>query len=371
MRTSRLALVPFLLLSAGFSTTQAGKLQATTELPTPWNFAVAGDSRNCGDVIMPAIAAGVAEDHATFYWHLGDLRKISGRDQDFMQLAKLQGNSPSIDEYREQAWKDFQANQLARFGSIPFFLGIGNHETVPPRTKAEFLTVFADLLNAPEIKRQRLKDDPKDDHIKTYYHWVRDGIDFINLDNSTNSTFDEQQLKWFEDVVHRDSSDKSIHTLAVGMHEALPESISEGHSMNESEEGTRSGRQVYNDLLKLQNASHKKVYVLASHSHYFMDGIFNTEYWRRHGGILPGWIIGTAGAERYPLPRDSDHAKAAQTNVYGYLLATVNPAGESGNIKFEFREISQDQIPPDVVQRFTPSFVEDCFKDNRRTNDIF
>ena len=39
--------------------------------------------------------------------------------------------------------------------------------------------------------------------------------------------------------------------------------------------GTRAqmGRQVYLDLLKIQNEGHKTVYVLASHSHYFMDGI--------------------------------------------------------------------------------------------------
>jgi len=37
---------------------------------------------------------------------------------------------------------------------------------------------------------------------------------------------------------------------------------------------------VYADLLRAQNDSHKRVYVLASHSHYYMDGIFNTEYWK-------------------------------------------------------------------------------------------
>ena len=64
------------------------------------------------------------------------------------------------------------------------------------------------------------------------------------------------------------------------MHEALPESISAGHSMNESPTGTESGRRVYADLLRAQNEAHKHVYVLASHSHYYMDGIFNTDYWK-------------------------------------------------------------------------------------------
>ena len=41
-------------------------------------------------------------------------------------------------------------------------------------------------------------------------------------------------------------------------------------------------------LLKMQNDAHKTVYVLASHSHYFMEGIFNTPYWKANGGILAG-----------------------------------------------------------------------------------
>src|ERR1700733_10752572 len=46
-----------------------------------WKFAVSGDSRNCGDIVMPAIAAGVRQSGAQFYWHLGELRKISGVDE--------------------------------------------------------------------------------------------------------------------------------------------------------------------------------------------------------------------------------------------------------------------------------------------------
>lgn len=98
--------------------------------------------------------------------------------------------------------------------------------------------------------------------------------------------------------------------------------------MNESAAGVESGRRVYQLLLKMQRDAHTTVYVLASHSHYFMDGTFNTAYWKSNGGVLPGWIIGTAGAELYPLPPAAGDAKAAKTNVYGYLVATVNPAGD-------------------------------------------
>jgi hypothetical protein len=61
-------------------------------------------------------------------------------------------------------------------------LGIGNHETIPPKTRDEFVVTFADWLNSPEIREQRLKDDPHDHKVRTYYHWIRDGVDFVNLD---------------------------------------------------------------------------------------------------------------------------------------------------------------------------------------------
>ena len=110
---------------------------------------------------------------------------------------------------------------------------------------------------------------------------------------------------WFERVLAKDLANPEIKTIVAGMHKALPESISAGHSMNESPTGTESGRRVYADLLRARDEAHKHVYVLASHSHYFMDGIFNTDYWKQHGGVLPGWIVGTGGAVRYPLPPGS------------------------------------------------------------------
>jgi hypothetical protein len=333
-----------------------------------WSFAASGDSRNCGDVVMSAIAAGVIHDQALFYWHLGDLRKISAPDEDFRQLKMVQGKAFTIDDYEKEAWTNFIDNQIAAFGTLPFFLGIGNHETIPPKTRAEFVQTFAKWLDTPELHEQKKKDDAANaETITTYYHWIRDGIDFINLDNASHEEFDAAQMKWFEGVIAKDRGDESVRTLVVGMHEALPESISADHSMDEWELGQRSGRDVYQDLLKFQNGAHKRVYVLASHSHFFMDGTFNTEYWRTHGGVLPGWIVGTAGAQRYPLPADYKDAKEAKTNVYGYLLGTVNPAGEpAGSIRFDFKQLDEDKIPAEVVNRFTAPFVHDCYTGNRR-----
>ena len=281
---------------------------------------------------MPTIAEGVSRNRAEFYWHLGDLRAIYDFDQDFKQLASGQPKPLSIIDYENQAWNDFIENQIAPFGTMAFFLGIGNHETTPPKTRADFLIQFADWLDSPVLREQRLKDDPKDHKLHTYYHWVERGIDFINLDNATHDQFDAEQMKWVEALLARDTGDPTIRTVIVGMHAALPDSISSGHSMNEWTEGAASGRRVYQDLLRLRNESHKKVYVLASHSHFFMDGIFNTDHWRTNGGVLPGWIVGTAGAVRYPQPPNHSDAKNYKEYVYGYLLATAGAV--DGSVKF-------------------------------------
>jgi hypothetical protein len=335
-----------------------------------WYFAVSGDSRNCGDVVMPAIAADAINHGVAFYWHLGDLRAIYGPDQDFVQERKRAGESTDLAEYEQDAWNDFVANQIKPWGSTAFYLGIGNHETVPPKSRAAFVKQFQEYLDRPELREQRKQDNPPPAQ-PTYYHWVRDSIDFIYLDNATGNEFDPSQIQWVKGVLDRDRTDRQIRTVVVGMHEALPESISFNHSMNESPAGTESGRRVYQMLLELRDAGHKNVYVLASHSHYFMDGIFNTAYWKANGGVLPGWIVGTAGAERYPLPPAAGDAKAAKTNVYGYLLATVNPPGEGpGTIRFDFKELSEKNIPQEVVQRFTKPFVHECFVGNRRKMPI-
>jgi hypothetical protein len=316
---------------------------------------------------MPAIAADAKKHNAAFYWQLGDLRRTSGPDEDFIAEKSHEGKPTDLAEYEKDEWDDFIQNQIQPWGDVPYYLGIGNHEVTSPKSRAAFVEKFHAYLDRPDVREQRLKDNRKDEEPHTYYHWMRDGIDFIFLDNATEDEFDPVQMTWIRDILKRDRNDDSIRTIVVGMHKALPESISINHSMNESPAGTESGRQVYEMLLKLQDNAHKLVYVLASHSHYFMDGTFNTPYWKEHGGVLPGWIIGTAGAQRYPLPPAAGDAKEAKTNVYGYLLASVNPSGDPpGTIKFKFEEIKEGEIPNDVVQRFTQATVHECFIGNRR-----
>jgi len=349
-----------------------GALPALAQSATPaspqqtWTFAVSGDSRNCGDVVMPAIAAGALARHVSFYWHLGDLRKSHDFDEDMQHEPAYRARPMSILEYHSGEWDDFIANQIEPFGSTPFFVGIGNHELIPPKTREEFVAQFADWLDAPPLKEQRLKDDPHDHMLKTYFHWIDRGVDFIYLDNASKDQFDVAQLKWFKGILDRDLADPAVRTLVVGMHRALPESISFGHSMNESAQGTESGHSVYGALLRARADGHKNVYVLASHSHFFIDGTFDTEYWRTHGGVLPGWIVGTAGAVRYPLPGGAKDARAAETNVYGYLLGTVAP---DATVAFEFKRVTQADVPAYVSERFTPEFVRWCFEKNSEAGE--
>lgn len=324
-----------------------------------WNFAVSGDSRNCGDLVVPSLAAQIEKENAQFYWHLGDFRAIYAIDEDIAHRAT--GSHPaSLDEYHEMAWQDAITNQLESFGDLPVYAGIGNHETIPPKTRAEFIQAFAKYLNAPAIADQRKQDgDPATP--KTWYHWRQQGVDFIYLDNASDDEFDPSQLGWFHKILNADQQDASVKSIVVAMHAALPNSLAAGHSMNNWKTGESSGDRVYQSLLDFRNQSKKNVYVLASHSHFYMKGIFDTDYWKSNGGVLPGWIIGTAGAHRYKLPPDAGKAAEAKTNVYGYLLATVK---DDGSIDFKFKELKESQVPADIVSKFGRPLVHECFVGN-------
>ncbi|HXQ98582.1 MAG TPA: hypothetical protein VN774_09085, partial [Candidatus Limnocylindrales bacterium] len=106
-------------------------------------------------------------------------------------------------------------------------------------------------------------------------------------------------------------------------------------------------------------SGHKYVYILASHSHFFMPNIFSTPYISSHGGELPGWIIGSAVAVRYSLPKGAD--SRSLTNVYGYLMATVQA---NGMIDFEFCNLNESDVPAAIVNRYTQNFVHWCWTDN-------
>ena len=329
-----------------------------------WSFAVSGDSRNCGDIVMPGIAAGVRTDGAAFYWHLGDFRANYDFDQDLLAASEYRDKHLAIADYQRIEWQDFISQQVDPFAEIPVYLGIGNHELISPKTRADYLEQFADWLDSPTIRAQRLRDDPHDHKLRTYYHWIQRGVDFVSLDNASTDQFDDTQVGWIERTLAHDETDGNVHTVVVGMHDALPDSISTGHGMNESAQMERSGRRIYQDLVAFRAKTKKYVYVLASHSHFLIEDVYNDACHPRPETLLPGWIIGTAGAIRYRLPANVAGAKQARTDVYGYLLGTVQASGE---IRFAFKEVQTGDIPSQVKEHYGSKQVQACFEENKST----
>ncbi len=346
----RLALLPLIAATA----------VAQTPPSAVWKFAVSGDSRNCGDVVMPAIASAVLKSDAKFYWHLGDLRAIYDFDEDMVPPEKLGLNAPhvTIVDYLTKAWPDFIEHQLKPFGSLDLFLGIGNHETIYPKTQKDFVRQFRSYLDNPQLHAQRVHD--KEPGVRSYYHWVMNGaMDFLSLDNGSGNTFDAAEMIWIRKHLAEDRASKTIKTIVVGMHEALPGSKGFSHSMCDSPAGVNTGREIYELLWDLQQSG-KKVYVLASHSHFVMDDVYNTDYWK--GKVLPGWIVGTAGAVRYRLPSGVAQGTIFRTDVYGYLLATVM---SDGSIQFAFKEVSLADAKNVDAGKYPDPLIEWCYAENK------
>jgi hypothetical protein len=349
-----------------------------------WRFIVSGDSRNCGDIIMPAIAAqGIAKYQPAFYWHLGDLRAIYKIDEDMASAAQKAGQYLSCESYHKNAWQDFIDHQIAPFGTTRFYLGIGNHEVIPPKTEKEFSSQFKDWLLTPRLLMQRAdknaiaaaKNGPcqkiaRREYLSPtpYYHWVRGSLDFIYLDNSS-SAFSSDQLDWFDCVLDRAQNTYSIRTVVIGMHEALPSSRASDHAMCDTsitdparrKQSCDSGKHVYDALVGLKKT--RNVYVLASHSHFYMRGIFDNQ---PEADRLDGWIVGTAGAVRYPLPVGTQPGPDAIERHYGYLLGTVQP---DARINFDFQEVTESDLPQEVRQQYPQNLISWCFAKNSHVQE--
>ena len=323
-----------------------------------WTFAVSGDSRNCGDFVVPAIAAKVKAEKDVFYWHLGDFRWMSTPDED-MEAMQPGSSNLLLTDYQQRAWDDFLQHQMASFGSFPVFLGRGNHEAVKPMTRAGYIGKFSSFLNRPEIEAQRKADGTTATSLQTWYHWSHAGVDFITLDNATRDEFSETQLHWLREVLDRDLAPNSgIRTIVAGMHESLPHSTGSNHAMDDWDLGTRTGETVYLWLFNAQSAG-KQVYIISSHSHYYSPNIYNTPYWQQHGAVVPGIIIGSAGAHRYKLPPEAD--KASKTNIYGYLQATVRA---DGTIDFVLHELSENDLVAHKWPNAPLAAIHECYIHN-------
>ena len=166
-------------------------------------------------------------------------------------------------------------------------------------------------------------------------------------------------MVWIRNRLAEDEKSQAITTVVVGMHEALPGSKGMSHSMCEAPSGIERGREVYNLLWSLKQSG-KKVYLLASHSHFVMEDVYNTPYWKDK--VLPGWIVGTAGAVRYRLPPNVPTATISRTDVYGYLLATVL---SDGSIQFEFKGLGLGDLKNANEGKVPESLLGWCYSENK------
>jgi Calcineurin-like phosphoesterase len=350
---------------ANLSGPRRAVMSAAEASPAPdadWYFAVSGDSRDCGDIIMPKIARAIADRQNTpaqFYWHLGDFRAIYRIDCDFIKRSdpafKCPASSQPSPSYIKSAWDDFIEHQVRPFGITPVFLGIGNHELIG-FTRDQYREKFREWLEQDALERQRTKDAASGFIYQpgnSYYHFGKNGVDFLYLDNADDDGFSEEQLLWLSKTLDADATDDSVKTIIVGMHAALPHSKSSGHAMDKACKSLCSGERAYKILYDAQNlmgppGKRKHVYVLASHSHRFLKDIYNTPQLK--GRVLPGWIVGTAGAEQY-----------TKTIRYGYLQVRVNP---EGTIKPEFVDIKL-KSPPEVTGKGAQEITSYCFVKNK------
>jgi hypothetical protein len=142
----------FAVTSALFIAPVSASGQGTQAAQSTWSFAVSGDSRNCGDFVMPAIAAKVKAEDDVLYWHLGDFRWMTQPDEDLTAM-EYGGNPPAKDAYQQHAWDDFLVHQIASFGSLPVFLGRGNHETVKSHDAPGLHRQVRELPQPPRDRR--------------------------------------------------------------------------------------------------------------------------------------------------------------------------------------------------------------------------
>jgi hypothetical protein len=344
-------------------------LLASPAAPGSWYFAVAGDSRDCGDVVMPKIAATIAARQAeapvAFYWHLGDFRRVSDLDCDILKRTQPDFDCrpevrryellprDAMDRYLDTAWDDFKTHQLEAFGELPVFLAFGNHEVYANLTREDAKRSFRKWLDQDPIHRQRRVDREKGlpgMEGDAWYHFPKNGVDFITLDNSEGTAFPPEEVRWLQRIVAADLGDPAIHAIVVGMHAALPQSTQRSHAMDASCAGYCSGRQVY-DVLWAASAA-KRVSVFSSHTHTFAEDIYDTLEHR--GQVLPGWTIGTAGAEQYVRPLR-----------YGYLEVEVKPSGE---VVPRFREVTRHS-PPTLEGAGAAQLLTHCFEQNLETQN--
>lgn len=355
-----------LLATLGFSIGDASSPPRSND--GRWSFTVAGASSDCGHLVMPAIAAAARADHARFHWHLGDMRRATKPDIDFMYEHRFQTptTTPTPVDYADLALSDVVEHQVEPFADLPLYVTLGGRDDVRPLSRLQYRVALRALLDRPEILAQRQADGEPPRGVTglppTYYHWRHGNVDFISLDSTAQGGFESTQLTWLDAVLRRDLVDPAVRTVVVGSFAALPYSRAEAGSLCATKTSVRSGEHVYEALARLTKAG-KRVYLLSANAHRYQEDIYDTDHWRNpeQGGIvLPGFIVGTAGAQQEPQPDDSAGAQAAARG-YGYLRGEVAPDGE---IRFSFRPLTAPELAAIESSDFESGLVMYCTEKN-------
>ena len=132
--------------------------------------------------------------------------------------------------------------RLPHSATYPSYVGIGNHEVIPPKTEAAFKRQFHDWLDQPALRDQRLRDkEPAEP--APYYHWIQGGVDFIYLDNAHECFLRRANSAWLARRLESAKGNPEVKSVVMGMHEALPDSIANSHSMGDNQTGRPSGEE--------------------------------------------------------------------------------------------------------------------------------
>lgn len=331
----------------------------------PWVFTAAGASADCGSAVMPAIAAASRAQHAAFHWHLGGFRHGSKVDKDalFLRVMQTPGGVPGILDYAGVAQGDVREHQIKLFAGERIYTTFGAPEEERPLTKYQFQITLREQFEYPELVAQRAADGDRlaNGHglSPPYYHWRERNVEFISIDTSSERWPEPAQQRWIERVVTRAIVDERIRTVVVATHEPLPHSRAlevdcPPRAVVERREG------LYQTFARVAAAG-KRIYLLSASQHYFLNDLYATPYWQsaEHGAVvLPGVMVGTAGAERMLAPGSPPDAAPGD---YGYLRAEVAADGE---IRFAFVPLTRAELENAPGSDFEPGLGKACSEGN-------
>jgi hypothetical protein len=71
----------------------------------------------------------------------------------------------------------------------------------------------------------------------------------------------------------------------------------------------------------------------------------------------------SAGAVRYRLPAEAGPAQKAQTDIYGYMIAS---AATDGTISFEFKKLSVEDLLTANDGAYPGALIRWCYAENKQ-----